>query len=559
MPLKPVFVAQSLASRRIRAPFGGPNTAEHAHELWNTARYEELIALVSEATDAETLVLAGRAQLRLKRPEAAAATFEGVRTKDESIAAIASVLAQWARYASARPENRDITFEAKLSSRASAPARAFACYFSALSAWMANDPDRAESILVDGSPERVAGIAANALDLRGWIELSRHRYASAARRFLESLASNEDDHFARATSLHGLAVICVDSLDLDLLPRIVSEWRRVGDAPVLARHRTGLECRIAMAQALAGDDSAAFASLMHARAIPENGSFVALADIELAMLHQRRGSVDAANLHFEAASRVLSTIGWGEADIEIRAIAVLFAAMAAGVDYASAAKAFTIAGSIDGKADALLMKEHDFQPRAVHAFASGKLALARGDRATAENDLRSAAQQWGALGNHYRAAFAEATLHEAGFAVDPDAFSLVKRDAPHSWLSTIAVTPQPNRTTIASTLGKAERRIMELICAGYTSKEIAEQVGRSIFTVRNQTIRIYRTFGVKNRVSLMLKVAAESGASADATVSSAADRTGRVRRVHEVSRGHDVGDGVVTKRKQAGKKSGKKR
>ncbi len=554
-------MAQSLASRRINAPFAQEDLHERARALWNTARYDDLIALASETSDPEIVLLAGRANLRLKRVEAAAAAFESVRTKDESLASEASVLAQSARRRLTQPDKSRRIFEAQLPPRASATAKAFACYYSALSAWTANDFDLAEAILRDGSPERVAAVSAMTHDLRGWIDSSRHRHASAARRFLEALAVNDDDQFARATSLHGLVAICVETIDLDLLPKVVGEWQKLGDAPALARQRTGIECRIATAQALAGNDAAAFASLMHARAIPENGPLVALVDTELGAFHRRRGSADAARLHFDAAGAILAAIGWGEADIEMRAIAVLFAALAADVDYASAAKAFTVAGSIDGKTDALLAKEHDFHPQAVHTFARGRLALARGDRAAAESDLRSAAQQWSAIGNHFRAAYVEATLHEAGFATAPDAFSVVKRDAPQSWLSAIAETPQPNRTTIGATLGKAERRIMELICAGYTSKEIAEMVGRSIFTVRNQTIRIYRTFGVRNRVSLMLKVAGETEPTAGAPSDASVDRTARrVGRTNGVRRRRAVNDGgVVTEGQKTGKKSDEKR
>jgi DNA-binding CsgD family transcriptional regulator len=51
-------------------------------------------------------------------------------------------------------------------------------------------------------------------------------------------------------------------------------------------------------------------------------------------------------------------------------------------------------------------------------------------------------------------------------------------------------------------LSTKERRIAEMICAGMTARVIADSLGVSVNTVRNQTSSIYRKMGVHNKVEL---------------------------------------------------------
>lgn len=55
----------------------------------------------------------------------------------------------------------------------------------------------------------------------------------------------------------------------------------------------------------------------------------------------------------------------------------------------------------------------------------------------------------------------------------------------------------------SSPVTQAERRVLQLILAGCSEKQIASQLDRSQHTIHDTIVSIYRKFGVKNRASLM--------------------------------------------------------
>jgi DNA-binding CsgD family transcriptional regulator len=49
--------------------------------------------------------------------------------------------------------------------------------------------------------------------------------------------------------------------------------------------------------------------------------------------------------------------------------------------------------------------------------------------------------------------------------------------------------------------------VMLAICEGKTSKQIAADFGRSFHTIRNQTLKVYATMGVRTRAALVAECA----------------------------------------------------
>jgi DNA-binding NarL/FixJ family response regulator len=56
----------------------------------------------------------------------------------------------------------------------------------------------------------------------------------------------------------------------------------------------------------------------------------------------------------------------------------------------------------------------------------------------------------------------------------------------------------------ARTLNERENRIIELVAAGLTNYEIAQEIGRTFHMVKNYLCVIYDKLGVWNRVELAL-------------------------------------------------------
>ena len=87
---------------------------------------------------------------------------------------------------------------------------------------------------------------------------------------------------------------------------------------------------------------------------------------------------------------------------------------------------------------------------------------------------------------------AQSTLGRAAFRVGARAIlhELRQREAaPAS-----AVRPRVALTT-------REREIVSLLELGFTNAEVAERIGTSIHTVRNQVSEVYRKLGVRNRIA----------------------------------------------------------
>ena len=68
-----------------------------------------------------------------------------------------------------------------------------------------------------------------------------------------------------------------------------------------------------------------------------------------------------------------------------------------------------------------------------------------------------------------------------------------------------------SRPDLTRELSVAQRKVIELLLAGYTEPEIAEKLSRSKHTVHDHTKAIYQIMTVSTRVQLLLLFAAPPG------------------------------------------------
>ncbi len=144
----------------------------------------------------------------------------------------------------------------------------------------------------------------------------------------------------------------------------------------------------------------------------------------------------------------------------------------------------------------------------LEAMARAAQAGARGERDVQRAALERAVAQWRALGDELGELRAALALAEATY--DPPALARAGKLTslvPRSWLrrryeSLAARACGPER------LSRAERRVLDAICQGRSSAEIAERFGRSKNTIRNQTRRVYQVMEVRTRSGLVAKCAA---------------------------------------------------
>lgn len=425
---------------------------------------------------------------------------------------------------------------------ADAETNGLATYMTAVSAWFRGRIDAAESSAARIPLDLTPWLAGLAMELRGWIDIRQQRYSPASRRFLEAIRALDrtgmDDRL-RLNALFGLALVAVETLDLEFLPLLRDEVSKQGRIPGAERAHAFLLSYVAIGIQLTSllDESTLHSMLLEARNMSLPHAFAAFPILELHDFHAAAGELRTAKLYVQEARQVLLAVDWSLADIEERVLLLAVATRLAAYDYSSAANALMQAASYRGKKDARLAFEHDGRAQAYAWYASALLAHHDGKIVFAQEEMNRAVSAWSAVGYRFRAAEAESYLKtwSEALTIRTPHLDAAMRDAPGiaSRLCRIEQSPadtgssrlqkqikqkstiRPNRATHEQStrndevsLGPAESRVCDLICEGLTGREIAHEVGRSLSTVKNQTIRIFRSYGVNDRGSLVAKIRA---------------------------------------------------
>jgi DNA-binding CsgD family transcriptional regulator len=502
-----VPVAASSRSPRLRKN-GGFRDAQRA---WQTARYADVISGLEGERDGESRILLAKTYIRLQDYGAAVACFNNVTFETPRLQQIAEIIAASAaeRIRGGKP------FAPKLASTASQYVVALRDYYAALSAWRNGDLTQTEELARRAASNGDLETRIFATDLLAWVSNSSGRSDIASMQFLSVLdqlkASNLRDEHLRMNAVQALAFTAVESIDVGKLRRLETELEAVSNTDATSRAYLGALISTATLQGLAGEDAAQYETLLAARAVSVPRPFGALADTLLATFHRQRGEMASAEMHLSFASDAMAGVDWANSDVEQRVAAVTFAAEAAAQRDRRAGPAFMRAASFRGKDNLALRFEHDLQATALGHFARAHLHEMRDKRESAAADYRRALAIWQAQGDRYRAALASLELLrlERGTRI-PRSLRDALRDAPKSWLCREASRLTETAASPLAQLSPAERRVLAKICEGSTSRQIAQELDRSASTVRNQTISIFRKFGVSTRSALVAQVRANS-------------------------------------------------
>ena len=158
----------------------------------------------------------------------------------------------------------------------------------------------------------------------------------------------------------------------------------------------------------------------------------------------------------------------------------------------------------------ILSSHHDRRIEALEAYSLGKVQLALGQKSEAERLLHQAWTIYDRLGMQWRAGRAALALAQienretwrkrAEEALEDYPRSWLRRDMRGTPATLTGATPaQLERLT------SAQRAVFDLLVAGRGTAEIAHELGRSTFTVRNHIKAIFKIFGVTSRPALIVK------------------------------------------------------
>jgi DNA-binding CsgD family transcriptional regulator len=494
----------------IRLPRVRKNVTFHdALHLWGTAQYAAIIRELGETRDGETRILLAKTYVRLNEFRAAVACLNGGKFETPRLQQIAEIISASAgeRLVDGAP------FAPNVTSNAGQHVLALRDFYAALSAWHRNDRAQSEDLATRAASAGDPETRVLATDLLGWVATSNGNPQLAVRYFLSVLdqlkANGIRDEHVRVNALQALAFVAVECLDVGKLKRLEKELESVSANDVTARAYLGALLSTAILYSLAGEDTEHYRTLLAARAVDVAKPFRALAETRLATFHRQHDEMKSARTYLSFAAEAMEGVNWADSDVEHRVAAVLFATEAAAQRDRRAGPAFTRAISFRGKRDLALSFEHDRQATAQAYLARARLSEMRGELDSALQDFRRALSEWEKQGDRYRAALASLeVLRLEGSARISNSLRGAVRDVPKSWLSRETSRVAESAASPLTKLSPAERRVLDKICEGSTSRQIAKELDRSASTVRNQTISIFRKFGVSTRSALVAQVRA---------------------------------------------------
>lgn len=507
-------------NERLRVPRGVGDDSAAATAAYLAADYDRALALVRapayRGNEEERSLLEARIVSRTGDPLAAVSAAVAARRAARSAdarALAAALEAMGLGRAGKRPSAVRRFQEARRHAARGGPnTRAEVGYFEAFDAWSVHDMTRSEQLLDAALPDADGLVASSLIALKGWIEVRRERYDAAARHFEQALADaqrsadpKERDVRLEARLVHVLLVTAGETIDLPLARRVEQRTDEIAWSNGVARERFNTTtCRRFIAL-LRGDTADAYRFGEIAIAQAPDDAFRAVAHTNQYALLQAKGDKFAAGVHLEQARRIIERFHWRTADVEQRVALTNYAIEAAGADPSGASRALTMYRSISERKDSGLALQGDRRVDAFTDMAEGRVAEARGDIDRAVVAYERSVRRWTALDYRMRAAIVALDL----FRLTKDMSYLdevngAQKRAPQAWFR---IPPPPGSHPGVPQLTPALRRVLSELLRGKSSKQIAATVGRADYTVRNQTKRIYSTFGVRTRAELLARCA----------------------------------------------------
>ncbi len=509
------------ASRKIAAlPRRAASPVDEARAAYERGAFRRTLEILEDAREQRRddrvagAILRARSLLALNRPADAIAILEplnGLRTAEERSRTAALRGAALTR-THRRAEGEALLGEANALARRGAPHIVpEIAYYRALSRWNAYATEEAEAIVEEALPAASDVVRARLLHMLGWIDVRRENYAAAARAFVDALealdAARGDDAGVRASTLHGLAIIAAETIDVRLGRTVRSSSGRMAWTDDMRFERAAILGYLAWLSLLEGDRETAWDLRQLVLTLTVDSSRHAHALVAAATVCAIVGDHFAERRYLAIAGSLLLRGDQVELDVEQRMAMLAFSASVPAVNVAAARDVLTLYERTRPRNNAMLALEGDRRIAALESFARGRLLLAEGSMRDGVRGMQQALEIWTRLGYRLRAAIAANALHRAtgeGRYVEVALDAL--RNAPNAWLRESLVS----RTTLDDPLGQltpAERRVLTELCTGKRAREIADTFGRSFNTINNQTRRIFSVFGVRSRAALVAKCA----------------------------------------------------
>ncbi len=500
--------------RRVATPLDG------AHAALARGEYKHVLEILSETQPQRreervaAALMNARALLALDRPSEAATA---VRRIKEARGLEETTRAAMLLGAALTRTNHRVQGEAMLDQAAQTARRAAAhllpeiAYFRALSRWSAFATNDAEAIVEEALPAAAGFARARLLQLLGWIDVRRENWGAATRAFTAALDELDEsrtiDVKGRARTLHGLAIIAAETIDLRLGRNVRRTFEKTRWDDETAVERAAIITCFSWLSLLEGDVGRAWDERQLVLMLSTDTSRHADALVDAAGIAGIVGDHFAERRYLQLASSLLLRGDQVGLDYEQRIAMLELAASVPRADVQTARQVLTLYERTAPRTTQTLAFEGDRRIEALEAYARGKVLLAESSPKPGIAELRRAFDLWSRIGYRLRVAIAGQALFSAtGERQYADAALDALRNAPAAWVRSQLLGGTPSSDPIGE-LTPAERRVLAELCKGKRSREIAQTFGRSFNTINNQTRAIFSAFGVRSRAALVAKCA----------------------------------------------------
>ncbi len=383
-----------------------------------------------------------------------------------------------------------------------------ALYQKAAIAWMQHEHHEAEDVAIAQVNSPDPNSRARARVLLSWIALRRGevlKQVDELQKALDELdVAPEPDQYYRANALYTLALLCRELPLCDVALRVRSIFDAMPWMPGLQLARFQITRFIAGTEELEGNELAAFAGFKRAMRLAPSDHWSVLCFLDRAALAKNTGEIAFAAEQLQEAHEIAQRLSWNDVTGEERSALLVLAELFAHENAAIAEQYLARFRSLGSTVIPMLSYGTDPRVRGFEAYSQGVAWLRLGDAQEGKAALAEAWDVFEDFNYAWRAALCalglfEATrdrqwVHRAARKIDP---------WPRSWIARRIAEASSAAALPLERIPPAKREVLELVRAGRRNSEIAQVLGRSPHTVRNQLAQLFQTFNVKSRAELV--------------------------------------------------------
>jgi DNA-binding CsgD family transcriptional regulator len=341
-----------------------------------------------------------------------------------------------------------------------------------------------------------------------WIALRRGeilRQVDELQKALDELdVAATPDQYYRANALYTLALLCRELPLGDIGERVRSIFEALPWTNGLQLERFHVTRLLAAIDELLGNELAAFAGFKKAMRLAPSEHWSVLCFLDRAQLAKNTGETAFAAEQLHEAHDIAQRLTWSDVSGEERAALLVLANLFANEDAAVAEQYLARFRSMRSSVIPMLSYGTDPRIRGIEAYSQGIAWLRIGDIGEGKAALSEAWEIFEDFNYGWRAALCalglfQATgdrrwVHRAAEKIEP---------WPQSWIARRVSSAQSFSSVPLDRIPPAQREVLELVRVGRRNSEVAQALGRSPHTVRNQLAQLFQTFNVKSRAELV--------------------------------------------------------